>query len=244
MNVISNQLQNNLETLQQDLANPTRIPERIREQTNMLLQEAANIFSETPAGLKEPTYRVVATTDDYEIRDYEPYTTATTNMDEGTITGQGVAFQKLASYIFGANAESKVVDMTTPVATTNTGEMRFYVDQPPPTPYKDDESTNPLDTKIRIQEIPAARLAVRRFTGFCTANEIARQKTALLTSLQMDGIELDVYHGQPIGHLVFQYNPPYTLPIVRRNEIAVPILKTSYNDDTDDDDDDDWGAME
>ena len=66
-------------------------------------------------------------------------------------------------------------------------------------------------------------MAVRRFTGFVTEGEVARQKDALLSSLGIDGVEVDVPHGRPVPHIVLQYNPPYTVPIVRRNEIAVPV---------------------
>jgi len=45
-----------------------------------------------------------------------------------------------------------------------------------------------------------------------------------LSNLQLDGIELDVPHGSLVPYLIFQYNPPYTIPIVRRNEIAVPVI--------------------
>jgi len=231
-------MQRNLETLQKDLADPSRIPARITQQTEDFLQEASNIFAETPAGLKEPDYTVVAATDDYEIRDYQAYTVATTSMadEEGAAAmrgvlddpaEQGVAFNTLAAYIFGANADDRVMDMTTPVTTTASGEMRFYVEDSAPDPLQQDASRNAYDTshsKIRIERIPAARLAVRRFSGFATQGEIARQKQSLLAALAMDGAELDVPHGQTVGHVVFQYNPPYTLPVLRRNEIAVPVV--------------------
>ena len=45
----------------------------------------------------------------------------------------------------------------------------------------------------------------------------------LLTALQLDDVALDVPHGQTVGHVIFQYNPPYTLPALRRNQIAVPV---------------------
>jgi SOUL heme-binding protein len=228
LNAVSNQLQRNLETLQTDLANPSRIPERIAKQTEDFLQEAGNIFSETPVGLKEPAYTVVAECKDYEIRDYEAYTVASTNMEATTNPAeQGVAFNTLASYIFGANDEERVMEMTTPVTTTMAGEMRFYVPDSAPNPLKRDAGQTVYDqSKIRIERIPAARLAVRRFPGFATAGEIARQKEALLAALALDKdkVELDVPHGQTVGHVVFQYNPPYTLPVLRRNEIAVPVV--------------------
>mmetsp|Transcript_11367 Transcript_11367/g.26363 ORF Transcript_11367/g.26363 Transcript_11367/m.26363 type:complete len:228 (-) Transcript_11367:671-1354(-) len=188
---------------------------------------------ETPEGLEGPAYTVVASTNDYEIRDYEGYTVASTNMAKlgepysmEDLASGGAAFNALAAYLFGANSEGKAMDMTTPVTTTSLGEMRFYLKGDGvsmfPEPLVDD---NLYDTgSIQLVDIPPARLAVRRFTGFVTDGEVARQKDVLLQSLQLDGTwELDVAHGAIVPHVIFQYNPPYTLPMIRRNEIAVPI---------------------
>jgi hypothetical protein len=258
--ILQTQFQENLQTLQSDVRDPTRIPARFQQQTTSLYQEAVgNIFSETPVGLKEPLYTVVDTTSDYEIRDYAAYTVATTNMAAGpddvysidNVSQTGQAFQSLAAYVFGANADNRAMDMTTPVQTTMRGEMRFYLDTGAagtdndndntvtfPDPVKDDEGDNVYESgnnKIVIQKIPSCRLAVRRFTGFCTAGEIARQKESLLTALSFDQVELDgdcIAHGQTVGHVIFQYNPPYTIPVLRRNEIAVPVA-AEYDGDGD-----------
>jgi len=251
VSAVSNQMQRNLAQLQQDLANPSQIPERISQQTQDFLQEASNIFSETPVGLREPSYTVVATTNEYEIRDYDAYTVATTSMggagasssnnaNNALSTEQGVAFNTLAAYIFGNNADDQVLDMTTPVTTTASGEMRFFLSNDdtavPPAPLSEDAAQHQYDGgKIRLERIPAARLAVRHFAGFATQGEILRQKAALLAALQIDGAmyEIDVPHGQTVGHIIFQYNPPYTLPALRRNEIAVPVLTVVEKDGDD-----------
>lgn len=235
LNALTNQVQSNLQTLQEDLANPRRIPARLDKQRTTLWQEAANVFAETPAGLAEPPYSVVKETADYEIRDYEAYTVASTSMtsveDMGAATDpamQGAAFNSLAAYLFGANRQQQVLNMTTPVTTTMSGDMRFYLatsDNVIPEPLEEDEAKSVYETdRILIQEIPPCRLAVRRFPGFATEGEIRRQKKALLTALELDQVELDVPHGEAIPHVLFQYNPPYTLPVVRRNEIAVAVL--------------------
>lgn len=240
-NALQNQFQKNVKTLQGDLADPRRIPQRLSQQTNDLVKEAANVFSETPVGLKEPKYSVVRKTDDYEIRDYAAYKVASTQMDIGDSPGDvyrfdnvaltGAAFNSLAAYTFGANRDSRVMEMTTPVTTTLGGEMRFYLsndDDEIPEPLEQDESKSVYETgSILIEEIPPARLAVKRFTGFVTEGEVQRQKEALLTALELDGVELDVPHGSTVAHVVFQYNPPYTLPVIRRNEIAVPVAGES-----------------
>jgi len=238
---LQNQLQQTFETLQTDLRDPAGIPARMQKQTALFVKEAANVFTDTPEGLKEPDYTVVLEAADYEIREYAAYTVATTNMaavgevySSDNVGQTGAAFNSLASYLFGANAENKAMDMTTPVQTTMTGEMRFYLADSAagdsiPDPLKEDEGRNLYETgSILIQEMPACRLAVRRFTGFVTAGEIARQKESLLAGLEMDNVALDVAHGQTVGHVVFQYNPPYTIPVIRRNEIAVPVLDESF----------------
>ncbi|KAL3917311.1 MAG: hypothetical protein SGILL_004774 [Bacillariaceae sp.] len=249
--VVSNQIEKNLRDLQDDLSDPlTKIPQRLEKQRTEVLQEARNVFLETPEGLKEPPYKVVESCDLYEVRDYEGYSVASTAMatssDSASMEGvaAGQAFNVLASYLFGDNEESKEMSMTTPVTTTSSGEMMFYLE--PTVGEYPKPAENDLD--IDIMEIPAARLAVRKFTGFVTDGEVARQKDTLLQALEMDGVELDVPHGAIVPHVVFQYNPPYTLPIVRRNEIAVPVrkvidetaapvasLKEEWNVDEDDD---------
>jgi len=270
LNAISSQARKNLELLQGDLANPTRIPERLQKQTAELANEARNVFMETPEGLVGPPYKVLVSSSTYEIREYEGYAVASTSMSKvdepysmDDVASGGAAFNALAAYLFGANEEEKSMEMTTPVATTSLGEMRFYLrnnkendttmtiaDFPEPLmePLEDDLFNS--RGAVRLVEVPPARLAVARFTGFVTEGEVTRQKDVLLSSLAMDGIEIDVPHGAVVPHVVFQYNPPYTIPMLRRNEIAVPVLDSyspsdleaewgNLNGNTNNNDDDD-----
>jgi ElaB/YqjD/DUF883 family membrane-anchored ribosome-binding protein len=241
LSVVTNQIEKNLKDLQDDLSDPlTKIPQRLEKQRTEVLQEARNVFLETPEGLQEPPYTVVETCDLYEIRDYEGYSVASTAVSttsdtasmEGVANGQ--AFNVLAAYLFGGNEEQRQMSMTTPVTTTSSGEMRFYLapmtgGYPKPAISKSGASTSTNNAAVDIVDLPPARLAIRKFTGFVTDGEVARQKDTLLQALEMDGVELDVPHGAVVPHVVFQYNPPYTIPIVRRNEIAVPVQK--FDDD-------------
>jgi hypothetical protein len=226
LNILSNQVQTGIRNLQDDLSDPlNKIPQRVTRQTEEFVQEAKNIFLETPEGLQGPAYSVVEKCDLYEIRDYEAYTVAATAMQKTEdLATAGTAFNTLAEYLFGANEDNRSMEMTTPVATTSSGEMRFFLaGNNIPQPL--DASVESQSGKVQIVNIPPARLAVRKFTGFTTDGEVARQKDTLFSALEMDGVELDVAHGAVVPYVVFQYNPPYTLPIVRRNEIAVPVLR-------------------
>jgi hypothetical protein len=257
---LQNQVTKNLETLAGDLSDPSRIPLRFSETTRTIVAEAANVLRDTPANLKEPPYTVVATTADYEIRHYGAYTVASTNiagaeepLDVDNVSMSGAAFNSLAAYLFGANRQQQSLDMTTPVTTTASGEMRFYLcsknsDAIFPEPLDDSKNVYETGTVV-LQHLPPSRLAVRRFTGFVTANEIQRQKEHLLTALFMDRVELDVAHGASVPHVVFQYNPPYTIPVMRRNEIAVPILETINTERSSSEssvfgDEDPWASLE
>jgi len=234
------QLQKSFEQLSKDLQDPTSIPERIASVNKELLQEIPNIFRSTPEGLKEPPYQLVKKTDEYELRDYETYVAASTSMledaesysfDDAFNSGNG--FNTLASYLFGGNKDEKALSMTTPVSITNSGEMRFYLfnDDSTSDSVEDFPSPNEDDAKVSIKKIAFSRLAVSRFTGFVTDGEVKRQKEALMDALKKDGIEIDDSAAAASDHIILQYNPPYTLPVLRRNEIAIPVKIEEEEDD-------------
>eukprot|EP00591_Stephanopyxis_turris_P007077 CAMPEP_0195525586 /NCGR_PEP_ID=MMETSP0794_2-20130614/26078_1 /TAXON_ID=515487 /ORGANISM="Stephanopyxis turris, Strain CCMP 815" /LENGTH=456 /DNA_ID=CAMNT_0040656073 /DNA_START=69 /DNA_END=1439 /DNA_ORIENTATION=+ len=234
LEAVSTQARKQLELLQGDLADPSRIPNRISKQTADIATEARNVFLETPEGLAGPEYKVVSKGDGYEVREYVGYTAASTSMSKvgeqyalDDLTSSGAAFNAIAAYLFGANDEERSLEMTTPVTTTSLGEMRFYLkkngdDDTFPNPVAAEDKLNEKGA-VKVVDVAPARLAVARFTGFVTDGEVARQKDALLSALAIDGVEIDVPHGAVVPYCVFQYNPPYTIPIVRRNELAIPV---------------------
>lgn len=246
LNALSNQAQKNLKELQEDIkaGDPLRSISRIQKQTAEIAAEAKNVFMETPEGLVGPPYRVLSRGEGYEIREYDSYSVASTSMspvDEpytmDDLASGGEAFNALAAYLFGANDEKEVMEMTTPVSTTSLGEMRFYLKEREgvssfPMPVTENDEIFNEKGAVKIQEIPSATLAVAKFTGFVTEGEVTRQKDALMTCLAIDGIEIDVPHASAVPHVILQYNPPYTIPILRRNEIGIPVrLSTEEEED-------------
>mmetsp|Transcript_9800 Transcript_9800/g.17401 ORF Transcript_9800/g.17401 Transcript_9800/m.17401 type:complete len:217 (-) Transcript_9800:94-744(-) len=201
---------------------------------------------ETPEGLVGPPYRVLSQGEGYEIREYDSYNVASTSMSPvddpytmDDLASSGEAFNALAAYLFGANDEKEVMEMTTPVATTSLGEMRFYLKEREgagssfPMPVAENDEIFNEKGAVKIQEIPSATLAVAKFTGFVTEGEVERQKDALMTCLAIDGIEIDVPHASVVPHVIFQYNPPYTIPILRRNEIGIPVMLAAEEEEDD-----------
>jgi hypothetical protein len=68
---------------------------------------------------------------------------------------------------------------------------------------------------VTLGPVPEQTLAVRRFSGRPTDGRVARETDRLLTTLDAAGVA-----GEPF---FMGYDAPWTLPFLRRNEVAVVI---------------------
>ena len=76
---------------------------------------------------------------------------------------------------------------------------------------------SPEDSRIDVHVLPARRVAVLRFRGRHDARSIELHKRELARALVMN-------HLRPRGEATFAvYNPPWTLPLLRRNELWVEL---------------------
>ena len=181
---------------------------------------------------EQPHYRLDRTLADHvELRTYEPRVAA-----ETAITGNadGEAFGRLFRYITGANAagasmtgtgpvqrspdqtpNGRMIPMTAPVEFAgNAGDrrMRFFLPktaaaQPP----------SPTDPKVRIVTLPGTQVAALGFSGTLSAASRAKAAATLQAVLSGAGLQ-EAGPGS-----VLSYDPPFTIPFLRHNEVAVPI---------------------
>lgn len=168
-----------------------------------------------------PRYEVVSTlAPGVEIRRYGPLVAVETT-SEGD---ENAAFSRLFRYISGANAGARRIAMTTPVemqgkagaasfAQAKAGlRMRFILPRDVAT-----DPPKPTDPRVEIVGVPAATYAVIRFSGRLDEASILQHTRALETTLARTKRTIE---GPP---LVFGYDPPFTIPFLRRNEVAIPI---------------------
>ena len=185
------------------------------------------------SGYEAPAYEVLAVvSDDLEVRRYEPRLAIETEIEaEDRDAVQSQAFRILAAYIFGENETREEVAMTAPVETEKRSSeiamtvpveteseagrlrMRFFA----PAAYTLETLPRPKDERIRFVEVPAETMAVLRFSGLGRAAAIESRTGELLAGLGGSGW---VQAGQP---RVLFYDPPWTLPFFRRNEVVVPV---------------------
>jgi hypothetical protein len=196
----------------------------------LVLEAALGVF-----GIRlyeEPRYAVVATLGDgVEIRRYAPRLAAETDVAGDDAEARSAAFRILFAYIGGANAGAERIAMTAPVATAPRAEkivmtapvetapgaggvrMRFFL----PARYTASTAPRPTDERVRLVPVPEETIAVLRFTGSGAAPELARRTAGLRTALERTG-------WQPVGEpMILFYDPPFTLPLLRRTEAAVRV---------------------
>ena len=184
------------------------------------------------SGTEEPWYEVVSRSGPLEIRHYGPRLAAETTVaapDETAARNEG--FRRLAGYIFGGNRRAAKVSrtvpvaqageriaMTAPVATATDSPGRWRIRFFMPASRTLDSLPIPSDSAVRLIEVPSETLAVLRYTGVPSAEAAAQQHAALLAKLADSP-------WQPLGApFDWFYDPPWTLPPLRRNEAVVAVV--------------------
>jgi len=194
------------------------------------------------AGIETPKYEVISEHDGYEVRQYAPHIVAEVTMNGEFRDAMNGGFRKLADYIFGNNtkvtgdaaAGSENIEMTAPVLEREVRSEKIEMTAPVleqqntpdarvvafvmPDKYTIDTLPKPNNPDVKIVEVPAKRYAAIRFSGSVTDAKAAEKKQQLLEALKRDKIETV---GAP---LLAQYNPPWTPPPMRRNEVMVEIV--------------------
>ena len=179
----------------------------------------APLLATTANAIEEPVYTVERAweSEQIEIRRYAPRVMAVTTMQGNDDDG----FRVLAGYIFGGNATEQKIAMTAPVQQSMAGEaeMAFMM----PAEYALEDLPTPDDERVGFEEAPAYTAAVIQFSGWASADKADEHWQRLRQFLIAEEIDIA---GEPTLN---QYNPPWTLPFLRRNEIIVPVALSEAN---------------
>jgi len=185
-------------------------------------------------GTEEPPFTVERRFGDVEIRRYGSRIAAETTIDANEEAARNEGFRRLARYIFGGNKGNTKIAMTAPVAQEqgqkiamtapvaaqrgSTGQwvIRFFM----PSSHTMDTLPTPNDERVRLVHVPGEQVAVLRFSGIANPSTVAARTEELRKTLRENTIEVA---GEP---LMWFYDPPWTIPFRRRNEVAVSVAST------------------
>lgn len=186
------------------------------------------------SGTEEPQHTTRALGDGVEIRRYAERIAAETTVAAGEESARNAGFRRLAGYIFGANQGQTTIAMTAPVAQQRaTGTkiamtapvaqsagsdgdwvIRFFM----PSKWTLAELPVPNDDRVRLVTVAPETVAALRFSGDRGPQAVATQTEKLRNTLRAYGFEAT---GDATAWF---YDPPWTLPFLRRNEVVIPVV--------------------
>lgn len=184
------------------------------------------------SNVEKPDYEVIHSTENIEIRRYAPMIIAEVAVEGKRKEAIRNGFRQLADYIFGNNTAQKDIAMTAPVqqqknqriamtapvqqqSSDNVWNVSFVM----PSEYRMASLPKPNNDRVHLKEVPSKTFAVIRFSGTNADKNIAKHEAQLrdyIESQQITGI------GSP--KYAF-YNPPWTLPFMRRNEVMIEVYE-------------------
>ena len=196
--------------------------------------QLGRLFNENPA------YELERKIGPLEIRRYAPHCVAETRVSARSWdVALSEGFRRLAGYIFGGNRPASLppgaaqlnqlqkqdlhetIDMTSPV---NMRPQRpenlarsYLVSFNMPAGRTAESLPVPNDTRVHVTSQPARRVAVLRYRGRYNGPTVAKKIAELLGYVREAGLK---QRGEPE---FAGYDAPYTLPILRRNEIWLDL---------------------
>ena len=181
---------------------------------------------------EEPAFTLVVDEDAFQVRQYPPLVVAETRVAGDRKQASSDGFRILAGYIFGGNTRRESIAMTAPVMQSPPVSEKIAMTAPVsqtavagawviqftmPSEKTLDTLPTPDDPRVVLRTTPAIRVAVIRFSGWASDRDFERKRDELERWMAKRGL-------RAIGPAsLAQYNPPWTLGPLRRNEVMLPV---------------------
>jgi len=180
--------------------------------------------------IEKPNYDVSISQENIEIRHYGTMIIAEVEASGSRQNTVGNEFGILADYIFGNNTLQNSIAMTAPVQQQK--NMKIAMTSPVqqqltdevwtisfvmPSKYSIDKLPKPNNDRVRLREVPPKKFVVVQFSGTNSDENIEKHKKLLMKYIASNQIKT-------VGTFKYAfYDPPWTLPIMRRNEVMLEI---------------------
>jgi len=178
------------------------------------------IFSGIAVATEEPKFSLLEKDQSFELRLYEPKIIAEVEVDGDMSAASRKGFRQIADFIFGNNTaqsgKSEKISMTAPVGVQQS-EKNWRVSFVMPSQYTLETLPKPNNPQILIKQLPAKQFALIRFSGLVDEEKMQAKSAELNQWITMKKLN-------PVGTPeLARYNPPWTLPFLRRNELMVEV---------------------
>ncbi len=199
----------------------------------VLLQTGCSLFGIRSS--EEAAYKLLQEQGQFQIRQYEPLVVATTLVDGDFDEAGKQAFRRLFNYISGDNRSQQEISMTTPVLASEDSAIKgskiamtapvtaeeqglgWRISFVLPAAFTLQNAPVPSDERVSLTQLPSHRVAVRQYPGSWSQAKFDDNAELLSQWLRQ-------HHFQPNSPpRLARYDPPWTLPFLRRNEVLIDI---------------------
>lgn len=182
--------------------------------------------------VERPNYKVIRSQKNIEVREYSPMILAEVEVSGERKQAIKTGFKILANYIFGNNTSNMKMEMTAPVTSKVSEKMAMtapvmqeqYMDKWKVSFVMGEKYTletlpKPNSKEVILIQLQAKRFAVIQFSGLADDENIKQHTKELEAYISNENLK-------PIGGTILAfYNPPWTLPFLRRNEVMIEIYR-------------------
>ena len=190
------------------------------------------LMSFSVLAIEEPEFTSIEKKGTFEIREYQPKLIAQVLVTGTFDTASNKGFRLLADFIFGnnkTNEGSKKIEMTAPVITHDASEKiemtapviseeterGWYISFNMPKQYSRETLPAPNNLEVKIIDVPTEKFAVISFSGLVREKKYTEMLNLLNEEMKKRNLD-------PKGSVILaRYNPPWTLPFLRRNELML-----------------------
>ena len=192
------------------------------------------LISNSLMATDEPEFKLILKEDKFEIREYAPKIIAQVEIFGDFDDASSKGFKILADFIFGNNTSndgnskiemtapvemeplSQKINMTKPVLTEgnyNNWIVSFIM----PNKFTLEKLPKPNNKSIKILSLPKEKYAVIVFSGLVRESSYLEKEKLLNQFIKEKKLKAS-------GEIkIARYNPPWTLPFFRRNELMIKI---------------------
>lgn len=140
--------------------------------------------------------------------------------------GGGTAIAMTAPVITTTTSTSSTSSSSSTKSSSTVKKMAFVLPQEYDSMEKIPKPTNP---NVKITEIPSAKGAVHTFSGWCNDEKAKSKARELVHQLRDDGVNIEEEDALTKFQL-WQFHPPFTIPMLRKNEVWIELTEDQVND--------------
>ena len=180
---------------------------------------------------EEVKYRVLESSGDFELRQYESSIVAETTVEGDFHEVGNEGFRRLFDYISGKNRKKQSIPMTAPVSQEASSEkipMTAPVNQEKvgeawritffmPSTLTMETLPEPLDPRVKLMKIPGRLMAALSYSGTWSRERYEGKEQRLKELIRQRNLKIE---GEPV---FARYNPPFMPWFLRRNEVLIPV---------------------